>query len=80
MIKHHHDDKIPAFLLRFSHSGRKFISGRRHPEVVLLAVTTADGPTHGGPKMTGPFSRSPKRILCHGEACRCSRRRWIGCA
>jgi hypothetical protein len=25
IIEHQHADKIPAFLLRFSHSGRKFI-------------------------------------------------------
>jgi hypothetical protein len=30
MIEHHDGDQIPAFLLRSSHSGRKFIAGRRH--------------------------------------------------
>jgi hypothetical protein len=30
MIKHDHGGQIPAFLLRSSHTGRKFIPKRRH--------------------------------------------------
>jgi hypothetical protein len=30
MIKHDYDGQIPAFLLRLSHTGRKFIPKRRH--------------------------------------------------
>jgi hypothetical protein len=42
IIEYQHADKIPAFLLRFSHSGRKFIRAAAQGGV-SPGVTTAGG-------------------------------------
>jgi hypothetical protein len=75
IIEHQHADKIPAFLLRFSHSGRKFIRAAAQGGV-SPAVTTVGGPAPmAARKTTGADDRRGHVFYYAGWTHRHCRRR-----